>query len=101
MSYERCGEKTSSSLLDEPIQGLDTRTCPLAQPFAWIKKTDHHLDGRNMGRQVESFLLAYLDSIYEQDFQQEKVQLEEHVQHTTSHQYPDKIWMKKDRKSVV
>ena len=49
-----------------------------------------------MGRQVESFLLAYLDSIYEQDFQQEKVQLEEHVQHTTSHQYPDKIWMKKN-----
>ena len=32
-----------------------------------------------MDRQAELFLLAYFDSVDEQDFQQKKIQLEEHV----------------------
>lgn len=49
-----------------------------------------------MDKQVETCLLAYFDSIDEQDFQQRKIQVEEHVQHATPHQYLDNIQMKKN-----
>ena len=48
-----------------------------------------------MGKQAKLFLLTHFDSINEQDFQQGKIQLEEHVQNTISHQHPDNNWMEK------
>ena len=47
--------------------------------FVWIHKNDYRLEWRNMGKQIEPFLLTHLDGIDEQDFQQGKIQLEEHV----------------------
>ena len=49
-----------------------------------------------MSRQAEPFLLARLNGINEQDFQQRELQLEEHVQNTTPHQHPDNVRMKKN-----
>ena len=48
-----------------------------------------------MGKQAKPFLLTHFDSIYEQDFQQGKIQLEVHVQNTISHQHSDNNWMEK------
>ena len=53
-----------------------------------------------MSRQAKPFLLAHLDGINEQDFQQRKIQLEEHVQHTTPHQQPENIRMKKNWRNL-
>lgn len=39
-----------------------------------------------MGGQAEPFILAHFQSIDEQDFQQGKIQLEEHIQHATPYQ---------------
>lgn len=39
-----------------------------------------------MGRQAELVILAHFHSIDEQDFQQGKIQLEEHIQHATPYQ---------------
>lgn len=49
-----------------------------------------------MGKHVEPLILAHFDDINEQDFQQREIQLEEHVQYTTSHQHPDNIRIKKN-----
>lgn len=46
-----------------------------------------------MGGQVEPFLLTHLHRKDEQDFEQGKVQLEQHVQNVASHRHPNNIWM--------
>lgn len=53
-----------------------------------------------MGGQAEPLILIHLDSINEQEFQQGKIQLEEHVQHTASHKYPNDVQMKIGRKNL-
>lgn len=53
-----------------------------------------------MDRQVEPLLWAHIDSVDEQDFQQEEIQLKEHVQHITPHQYPNEVWMKESRRNL-
>ena len=51
----------------------------LCPAFTRIWKVDHQLEEKNMGREAKPFLPAHFYYVDEQDFQQWKVQLEEHV----------------------
>ena len=51
----------------------------LCPTFTRIWKAHHQLEGRNVGIEAKPFILAHFDYVDEQDFQQRKIQLEEHV----------------------
>ena len=53
-----------------------------------------------MGRKAKIFNPTHFDCVDEHDFQQREIQLEEHVQNATSHQYPDSVQMNKSWKNL-
>ena len=53
-----------------------------------------------MGKQAEEVSLPLLDGVNKKDFQQGKIQVEQHIQNATPHQHPDYIGMDISRRNL-